>query len=329
MMSKSPFVSVIMPVYNCAQYLREAIESILNQTFQDFEFIIINDGSTDNTPEILREYANKDSRIRVINQPNSGIVTALNRGLKEAKGEWIFRMDGDDVALRHRFKTQIKTIENNTSLVLLGGWCQQVNSEGFPLKINKYPSEHAKLLNRLEMGLSFFPHSSACFHRDTVMKLGGYRERFLHAEDVDLWLRLSNVGEVSCYPGVIIKLRKYPDLTFEKVKLRSLIACAARICHYRRKCGFSDLSQAEELDWQKFLEWVEKKMEVYGFFECRQGWQALRNIWYANPKTNRIVRFKRSIDLLIRDLNVCKCLWTRLRPNNIALRLAEESTQIF
>ncbi|OQX54110.1 MAG: hypothetical protein B5M53_06165 [Candidatus Cloacimonas sp. 4484_209] len=87
-----------MPVYNCAQYLREAIESILGQTFQDFEFIIINDGSTDNTPEILREYANKDSRIRVINQPNSGIVTALNRGLKEAKGEWIFRMD---ILLRH------------------------------------------------------------------------------------------------------------------------------------------------------------------------------------------------------------------------------------
>src|SRR4030042_5588162 len=164
--AKNTSISVVMPVYNCAKYVREAIESILNQTYRDFELIIINDGSTDTTCEILNEYAKKDSRIVLIHQPNSGIVVALNRGLNDAKGEWIFRMDGDDISLSHRFEAQIKTIETNPALVLLGGWCQQMNAGSIPLKISKCPTIHESLVRNLETRRSFFAHSSACFKRN-------------------------------------------------------------------------------------------------------------------------------------------------------------------
>lgn len=326
-MNEIPFISVVMPVYNCAEYLREAIESILSQTFKNFEFIIINDGSTDKTEVLLNEYANKDFRIKTINQLNSGIVVALNRGLSEAKGEWIFRMDGDDVALPHRFAIQIEAIERNPSLVLLGSWCRQINSKGDFLKINKYPTIHAKLVNRVERGLSFFPHSSACFRRDAVMNLGGYRERFRHAEDVDLWLRLSNVGQIGCCSDAIIKLRKYP-MKFEVVKYRSLIACAARICHYRRKLGSLDASRLEE-KWPEFLKWVEKRMEDEGYFQDKQHWLILKNTWNSDSSAVKLKKIKGSIRNLILSPIFYRTIWGRLWSSNLPLKLAKESSIIF
>lgn len=318
-----------MPVYNCDKYVREAVESILNQTYQDFEFIIVNDGSTDKTLLILNKYAKQDSRVRIINQSNSGIVKALNTGLSKAKGKWVFRMDGDDISLPHRFAVQVETIKKSPSLVLLGGWCQQINSEGKLMKINKYPSKHNKLVKRLEKGLSFFPHASACFRRDTIFKIGGYRERFRHAEDIDLWLRFSNFGEIGCYPNVIIKLRKDTSFMFNVVRLRSLIAYAARICHYRQKIGFSDLFQLEEESWQEFLRWIEKRMEETGYFQYTQRWQTLRNVWHANSRTNKKERIKRLIRDLILNPIAYKAFYGRFRLDDLPLRLAKESGGLF
>jgi len=327
-MGSSTFVSVVMPVYNCAQYLREAVESILNQTFQDFEFIIVNDGSTDESPKILNEYANKDSRVKIINQPNSGIVVALNKGLFEAKGEWVFRLDGDDIALPYRFAIQVEAIRKKPSLVLLGGWCQQINSEGIPLKINRYPSEHDELVNALEKGLAFFPHSSACFRRDIVMELGGYSKRFrLEAEDYDLWLRLSSIGESGCCRNVILKLRKHPESISNLYT--GHMQQAAAICHFCRKADLSDPSQMEEEIWEKFLKWVKNRLEEEGYFQCRQGWQALRSAWYANPELNKAKRLKLLIGQLMRDPLARRGFWGQFRKENLALKLAEESREIW
>jgi len=326
-MNKTPFISVVMPVYNCAEYLVESVESILNQTYSDFEFIIINDGSTDESPKILKNYAIADTRIKIIDQHNSGIVTALNRGLSEAKAEWAFRMDGDDIALPHRFSVQIEAIRKNPSLVLLGGWCQQINSRGNLLKINKYPAAHNKLVNRVERGLSFFPHSSVCFRRDAVMRLGGYRERFRHAEDVDLWLRLSNVGQIGCCSDAIIKLRRY-TMKFEVVKCRSLIAYAARICHYRHKFGFCDDFLTEK-EWQDFLNWLEKRMEDEGYFQYKQSWQILKNPWSPNSSTVKVGKIRRLIRNLILDPTLLRAIWGRLRLFNLPLKLAKESRILF
>jgi glycosyltransferase involved in cell wall biosynthesis len=319
-----------MPVHNCAQFLREAIESVLNQTFQTFEFIIVNDGSIDETSEILDEYAKKDWRVRIINQPNCGIVVALNRGLKEAKGEWIFRMDGDDISLPHRFSIQMQEINKIPSLVLLGGWCQQINEKGVPLKINKYPANHDDLIRSLEICGLFFPHPTACFRRDAVLKIGGYRERFRHSEDIDLWLRLVGIGKFACCKAIVLQLRKHEYcISYKQFHLQGLIGMAARICYSRRKAGLSDPSQMEEDVWQEFLKWIEKRGDDEGYFQRMQGWLALRNAWYSNPETKKIKRGKLMLRELIRNSSARKAFWSRIHKDHIILRLVEESKELW
>lgn len=319
-----------MPVYNCEKYIHEAVESILNQTYADFEFIIVNDGSTDNTLNILNEYANKDSRIRVINQPNSGIVVALNRGLNEAKGEWIFRMDGDDISLPHRFAVQVEEIKANPSLVLLGGWCQQINSQGVPLKINEYPSDHNRLVEHLETLRPFFPHPTTCFKRDVVLDIGGYRERFRHAEDMDLWLRMVDIGKFACSEHVVLKLRKHEGniSNLNSGRIQQIRSMAARICYFRRKFGYSDPSQMIEEEWVHFLNWVESRMEQEGYFQKILGYQKLRNIWLSEINSNKLMRIVLLAEGIFNNPEILVYIWSRINKENIALKVFRKGLEI-
>ena len=323
--SKNISISVVMPVYNCAKYVREAIESILNQTYKDFEFLIINDGSTDETSEILNEYAKKDSRIKIIYQPNSGIVVALNKGLNEAKGEWIFRMDGDDISLSYRFETQIEIIKKNPALVLLGGWYQQINAENIPLEISKCPTAHEDLVRNLETRRSFFPHSSACFKRDIVLGIGGYRERFRHSEDIDLWLRLAEIGKLSCIDNLVLQLRKHEEnISNSVIHLQQLRGVTARICYFCRKIGLSDPSLLDENKWQKFTSWVEKRMDEKGCFQRREGWLSLRRHWYDNPGTNRFKRIKGLVYEFLKNALARRAIFRFFFNDDIVSQLVRE-----
>ena len=334
-MSKTPYISVMMPVYNCEQYVREAIESILKQSLSDFEFIIINDGSTDNTPEILNEYANRDSRIKIINQDHSAIgdipryAIALNRGLYEAKGKWIFRMDGDDISLPDRFAIQLEAINKNPALVLLGGWCQQINLEGLPLKINKFPARNKNLINELKAFKAPCPHPTACFRRDLSLKLGGYRERFCPAEDFDLWFRLSSYGELGCCQRVILKLRKHSENVsdLDSGRLQPIRAIAAYICNFRGELGLSNHMGEEE--WNEFLMWIELRLEEERFFKQVIGWQSLRSIWLTKLKENKLKKMLMIIELLKSNHLVINALIKNFKKENIALKLAIESEDIF
>src|SRR3990172_12530717 len=127
----NPVITVLMSAYNAEKYLREAIESILNQTFKDFEFIIINDCSTDKTKKIIEEYANKDARIKLINNAtNLGLTKSLNIGLKEARGEYVARLDADDVALPERLEKQYEFMNKNRDITLTGAWAEKIYEEG-------------------------------------------------------------------------------------------------------------------------------------------------------------------------------------------------------
>ena len=139
---KPPLVSIITATYNDETYIESSIRSVLSQDFTDFEYLIINDGSTDNTKKIVQRLQKEDSRIRLINQKNSGLVASLNRGITEARGTYIARIDGDDEWLPHKLKTQVTMLEKNKNLVLVGGgaeimkprwWrrCPPVSSPGF------------------------------------------------------------------------------------------------------------------------------------------------------------------------------------------------------
>lgn len=156
-----PKITVLMSCYNAERWLSEAIESVLVQTYKDFEFIIVDDGSSDNTPEIIKRYADIDHRIRVISKTNSGLTDSLNAGISQAKGEWIARLDADDICLPHRLEEQVKYVKNNPKIVLLGSGCIEINEHGKFMKEHRYPDSYEALVYNMEKGKRHFAHSSA------------------------------------------------------------------------------------------------------------------------------------------------------------------------
>lgn len=201
-MLNNPKISVIMSVYNGERYLREAIESILSQTFTDFEFIIVNDGSTDNSLEIIQSY--HDDRIRVINNEiNCGLTKSLNKAIREARGEYIARQDADDISLPNRFEEQIKHLEEHPQVALLGTSIYRIDSGGKILRKTVAMVNPGKSLFRQNQ----FNHGSTMFKREAVNRLGGYNELFRYSQDYELWLRLAKYYEVSNLTQVLYKLR--------------------------------------------------------------------------------------------------------------------------
>ena len=185
-MRNAPRVSVLMPAYNVEKYVGEAIESVLNQTFTDFEFIIINDGSTDNTAKIIADYAKKDKRIRFVNhRKNQGLIAVLNEGLDLCRGEYIARMDSDDISLPERFAKQIAYLDAHPECGVLGTWCEKFG-ENIHNQIWKYP-QHVKLMDLLIRG-SLVAHPSVMIRFDILKKHKiKYNHKYIYAEDYGLW----------------------------------------------------------------------------------------------------------------------------------------------
>lgn len=184
-------ISVLMSAYNAERFIKYAIESILSQTYQDFEFIIVNDGSTDNTDSIITTY--NDSRIVYIKNPkNLGLIASLNKGLKIAKGDYIARMDADDIALPNRFKLQLETFAKNPHAIVVG-------SEYYLLSGNKKSYIKNNNDSDYNKAVLFF---SPCFCHPTVMMKNVFNEKnifydseFIHAEDYELWTQLALQGD--------------------------------------------------------------------------------------------------------------------------------------
>lgn len=197
-----PVVSVIMPVYNCELYVKEAIESILNQSYTDFELLIIDDASTDTTVEIIQEFA--DERIVFIQKPkNSGYTHSLNYGLQIAKGNYIARMDGDDRSVAHRFEKQVTFLENNDNVVLCGGWFQIIDSD----KIIKLPEYHVAIKLHFLRG-NCIAHPSVMIRKSALDEQNiVYDSTKEPAEDYDLWSRLAFVGELHNLQEVLLEYR--------------------------------------------------------------------------------------------------------------------------
>lgn len=200
-----PIISVILPVYNGQDHLKECIESILNQSYQNFEFIITDDASTDNTPEILRKYSQIDNRIKIIShESNQKQTTAANSAIKMAHGTLLARMDADDIALPNRLEEQEKFMTNNPSIGLIGSWVDIIDEEGNIIKVWKTLPSNGILKWNLHFGTSF-AHSSVMMRKDIVEQVGLYQSP--EAEDYDLWSRISKVSEVANLPIVLQQKR--------------------------------------------------------------------------------------------------------------------------
>ena len=205
-----PKITVAMSVYNNAPYLAAAIESICAQSFTDFEFVIVNDGSSDASGAIIDRSAARDSRIRVIHQPNAGLVPSLNRILDEARGTLIARMDGDDIALPERFARQIAYLDAHPDVGVLGSGTLSIDEAGKPLSTQpRLPI--VTTLDDLSADLRHGPplcHPAVMMRRDLVCGVGGYHPAYRHCEDYDLWLRLAEQTRLATLPETLLLYRQ-------------------------------------------------------------------------------------------------------------------------
>ena len=203
----TPKISVIMPVYNARQYINASIDSILNQTFTDFEFIIINDGSTDGTTEILEEYAKKDSRIHLVSRENKGLVASLNEGLDLATAPLIARMDADDIAMSNRLSEQVSYLDEYPDVVCVGSFFEIIDDNDYSLTMLEAPTDDDDIQKELIKGHTVICHPTALMRKDAVMTVGKYNEEYYLVEDLDLWLRLGEVGKLANIPKPLMKYR--------------------------------------------------------------------------------------------------------------------------
>ena len=205
----NPQISVIMSVFNGGKWLHKSILSIQNQTYKDFEFIIINDGSKDESLEIIQSYAISDPRIIIHNKSNTGLADSLNKGIEISRGKWIARIDSDDISMPRRLELQYKYVCSNPNTAFLGSGMVRINEKDEYIKKYTYPKTHKNLLKSLMSVTKFPPHSSAFYSQKKAKALGGYRINIKRGQDWDLWLRLSLKGELACLPDCIVGIRSH------------------------------------------------------------------------------------------------------------------------
>jgi len=235
--SKKPTISVIITVYNSEKYISEAVQSILDQTYDNFELIIIDDGSTDNSLDILTDFARTDKRIRLISRENKGIVVSSNEGVSLAQGKYIARMDSDDISVTDRFEKQLNFLIANPSVVAASGWYQYMDEKGRKLTTIKMPLDNESIQKSCMEGVPALCHGAVMIRQSALKEICGYDSAFKKAtEDLDLFLRLGEVGELGNISDTILKVRLHSQsigarkrqLQFDMARFASDRACKRR-----------------------------------------------------------------------------------------------------
>ncbi len=263
-----------MPVFNAEQTLREACDSIVAQTCSDWELIAINDGSADSSRHILESYASHDHRIRILDNPeNLGLPASLNRGLDEAKGEYVIRMDGDDICEPHRFERQVNWMAEHADVVLAGSW---VKFFGGKTHVRETPENHDEL--RVRMLLEYpFEHPSLVMRRQFLQDHSiRYNESLRLSEDLELCHRVASLGRVGNIPEPLLRLRQHQGRThkIQPDALRKGVECVMRMqmkelglkvdeamleiyCSIRERCPVKELTEV-----RKRTQWFESVLEA-------------------------------------------------------------------
>jgi glycosyltransferase involved in cell wall biosynthesis len=263
-----PTVSVLMPVYNAERYVAEAVESILAQTFTDFEFLIVDDGSADRSREILQQYAQKDARIALTSRPNTGYVVALNEMLAIARGEFIARMDADDVSFPKRFERQLEYLRTRKCCMVVGTATEWIDPDGELLKVNVSPSCHNAIDSaHLTTQVSAICHPTAIIRADVFKSVGFYDEGLFGAEDLDLWLRIAEIGELANMAEPLLKYRFHfnkvgfadKQRQVESARIGVLRACARRNIPAQLLADYSQLPR------------VDSQLQAWAWWALRSG----------------------------------------------------------
>jgi glycosyltransferase involved in cell wall biosynthesis len=245
----SPAISVALSVYNGERFLGQAIDSILDQSFTDYEFLILDDGSRDGSRAIIQAYAARDPRIRPILRENKGLIASLNQLLAEARAPLIARMDADDISLPERFAHQYAFLSEHKDYAVIGSWAEDIDENGHPWPINAppHPVTHEDFLERIRTGGPLMCHPAVMMRRDVALAAGGYHAAYRHCEDLDLWLRLSSVARLGSLPEKLIRYRHYADQVSSRHAAQQQIGAAIAFLAWReREAGRPD--PTEHLD---------------------------------------------------------------------------------
>lgn len=204
-----PAISVVIPVYNASSFLAEAVESVLEQTFQDWELVAVDDGSTDNSVEILAGFAKRDSRIRVLPMPHAGICRTRNTGIKAARGRYFAALDNDDAMLPGRLQKQYDFMVAHPAYAAVGTAGILVDVDGDPINERYFPTSGEDVEAELLAGRNPLMQSSMMFRRDAVIQAGCYQDGRNFAEDYDLFLRLTESGKIGNLGEVLMRQRQH------------------------------------------------------------------------------------------------------------------------
>lgn len=238
MKKNKPLVSVVMPVFNGDRFINKAIESILNQTLKDFEFIIINDASTDKSLQIINKYKSKDKRIKLINnRKNIHMSQSINLGISKAKSDLIARMDQDDIAFPERLKVQYAFLKSHPKVAIVGNNILTVNEFDSITGKRTYPTT-SKDLKKIMFRYSPFAHPTVMFRKKIFQDLGGLDLRMVPCEDTDFWFKLGVNQEFASIPSYLLKYRiTITSMSHHNVKKTEIMGFKIKI-NAIRKYGY-------------------------------------------------------------------------------------------
>jgi glycosyltransferase involved in cell wall biosynthesis len=263
-----PRISVLMPSYNVASYIDEAIESIRRQTLGDFELLILDDGSRDGTVARIQKHAQRDARIRLFPMKHEGYVKMLRFGLSQAHGALIARMDADDVALPERFSRQVEYLNAHADCVAVGSQVILTDPYGTPVESPSHPLAHEQIERDLLAGSGWaIVHPTAMMRKEAVEASGGYAQDLELCEDVDLFLKLAERGRLANLPEVLLHYRQHPtSVNHTKYQQQQQILPGVVAAAYARR------GQPMPADWKCPARTVLPAEEQHR----RWGWSALK-----------------------------------------------------
>jgi glycosyltransferase involved in cell wall biosynthesis len=277
-----------MSVFNGEKFLADAIESVLAQSFHNFEFLIHDDGSNDSSLKIAQKYAAGDKRISVTTDGNVGLAASLNRLIETSKGEFLARMDADDICMPDRFEKQVGYLDTVADCVAVGGSHIVVDSARRPIFCNVMPQGHDMIDSQNIRGVVSIHHPTVMMRKEAVFLCGGYNSSYDGAEDLDLWLRLAEIGHLANLPDVVLKYRIHGEsISGTKRDLQRQMCRRACEAAWQRR-GLTEVS-FDYQDW-RMDDTPASQLE----FSLRYGWQAwnsgyrqtwrhyaLRSVWMA------------------------------------------------
>ena len=243
-------ISVVMPAFNSSNFIAKAIESILSQTFQDFELILVDDGSTDNTLKIMTHYSQQDNRIQIIQSKHMGCSGARNLGINQSKFPWIAVMDADDIALPKRFAKQIEAANANPEVVAWGTYVHHVNLKDEVLSLQKHGVlTEEEFYDHMKRGdVPFVMHPTSLIKKEILLRVGGYDPKFSYAEDFELFDRLSDHGCILVIPEPLLLYRLHSQsVSINKYFIQDL---EARYVYARRA---AQIKGEKEVDLDQFI----------------------------------------------------------------------------